>query len=313
MKRLLIIGCGDVARRTIPLIKGRYRIYALIRKSEQRGWLREFGVTPILGDLDDRVSLRRLAGLADVVLHLAPPPTPTPKTVAALTVRTRLGERLASKGGSSAWVASDTRTRNLLAGLSGRTPPRQFVYVSTSGVYGDCKGARVSETQLRNPQSERAQRRVDAELQIRGWARRSGVHATILRVPGIYAADRLPLERIRASLPAVVAEEDSYTNHIHADDLARIIVATLRHGKPERVYHASDDSEMKMGDYLDAVADACRLRRLPRITREKAQRMLPDTMLSFMNESRRLSNDRMKKELKVRLRYPTVEDLLASI
>ena len=286
MERLLIIGCGNTARRAIPLIKDRYRLYALVRNDTQHAWLSSQGVTPINGDLDDRASLSRLGGLADIVLHFAPPP----------------------KTGTK-----DVCTRHLLAALSKRSMPKRFVYISTSGVYGDCGGAVVSETHPLNPQSERAQRRVDAELQIRDWAGRSGVRASILRVPGIYAKDRLPLDRIRVSMPAIVAEEDSYTNHIHADDLVRIIVATLRTGKPNRVYHASDESEMKMGDYLDAVADAHQLRHPPRITRAKAQRELPDSLLSFMNESRRLSNERMKKELKVRLRYPTVADALASI
>jgi nucleoside-diphosphate-sugar epimerase len=286
MKRLLIIGCGDTARRAIPLLGRHYRLYALIRKDAQRAWLSAHGVTPILGDLDDRKSLARLAGLADIVLHFGPPPTTG---------------------------TQDVHTRHLLATLSRGSLPQRLVYISTSGVYGDCRGARVSETHPRKPQSERAQRRVDAEMRIRAWTGRNGVKAAILRVPGIYAGDRLPLDRIRVSMPAIVAEEDSYTNHIHADDLVRIVVAALRNGRPNRAYNASDDSEMKMGDYLDAVADAHGLRRPPRVTRAQAQRMLPDSLLSFMNESRRLTNERMKKELKVTLRYPRVADLLASI
>jgi nucleoside-diphosphate-sugar epimerase len=154
---------------------------------------------------------------------------------------------------------------------------------------------------------------VDAERQIRNWAKRNGVTASILRVPGIYAKDRLPLERLRAGMASIVAEEDGYTNHIHADDLARILVAAVRHGRPNRVYHASDDSGMKMGDYFDAVADAYGLPRPQRIARAEAQRVLPESLLSFMNESRRLTNERMKRELKVKLRYPKVADLLASI
>jgi nucleoside-diphosphate-sugar epimerase len=241
------------------------------------------GVTPTSGDLDDRATLSRIAALADVVLHLAPP---------------------SSEG------TRDIRTAHLLAALSKGTLPERLVYISTSGVYGDCGGAEVSETHALNPQTARAQRRVDAELQIRDWARRNGVKASILRVPGIYAENRMPLDRLRVSMPTIVAEEDGYTNHIHADDLVQIIVAAMRRGKPNRVYHASDDSQMKMGDYLDAVADAYKLRRPPRIMRDKAQRTLPDTLLSFMNESRKLMNFRLKQELKVRLRYPTVADLL---
>ncbi|OIR16762.1 NAD dependent epimerase/dehydratase family protein [mine drainage metagenome] len=286
MKRLLIIGCGDIARRVIPLLAGRYRICALIRTAARGKALSAQGIMPIHGDLDEFASLARLAGLADIVLHLAPPP--------------------------NAGIL-DTRTRHLLAALSRGRLPERFVYISTSGVYGDCGGAVVGETRAIHPQNARAQRRADAERQIRGWAGRNGVQASILRVPGIYAAERLPLERIRAGTPAFVAAEDGYTNHIHADDLAHVIVAALRRGKANRVYHASDDSELRMGDYFDAVADAHGLPRPPRVSRAEAQRVLPESLLSFMNESRRLSNERMKRELKAVLRYPTVAAALQSL
>jgi nucleoside-diphosphate-sugar epimerase len=169
----------------------------------------------------------------------------------------------------------------------------------------------VNETHPIRPQTPRAQRRADAEHLVRAWARRNGVHASILRVPGIYAADRLPLERLRAGVPAILAAEDSHTNHIHADDLARIVVAALRRARPNRVYHASDDSELKMGDYLDVVANARGLPHPPRISRAEAQKILPPLLLSFMNESRRLTNRRMKRELKVALRYPHVAEALS--
>ncbi|MBI5006442.1 MAG: SDR family oxidoreductase [Nitrosomonadales bacterium] len=283
MRRLLLVGCGDIALRTAPLLRPHYRLFGLVRDPARATRLRAAGITPIVGDLDGRASLRRIAGLADAVLHLAPPPN--------------AGER-------------DTRTRHLLAALSHGELPRRLLYISTSGVYGDCGGAQVDETHPLHPQTARAQRRVDAERQIRDWAERNGVQAGILRVPGIYAAERLPLERIRSGTPALVAAEDGYTNHIHADDLARIVVAALQRGKPNRVYHASDDGVMKMGDYFDTVADAHNLPRPPRIGRAEAQRVLPESLLSFMNESRRLMNRRMKGELGVRLRYSTVMDLL---
>lgn len=269
--------------RTIPLLTRQYRVYALVRNPVYSERLRALGVTPILGDLDKRRSLVRLAGLADLVLHFAPPPN--------------VG-------------ISDPRTRNLLSVLSRSALPKRLIYISTSGVYGDCAGALVSETYALSAQNPRALRRVDAEQQVRDWARRNRVCASILRVPGIYAADRLPLERLRAGSPAIVASEDSYSNHIHADDLARIALAALRHGKANRVYHTTDEDEMKMGDYFDAVADAHHLPRPPRLPRNEVQRMVSPMMWSFMNESRRLTNSRMKRELKVRLRYPKVSDAL---
>ena len=207
----------------------------------------------------------------------------------------------------------DTRTRNLLSALSRSTPPKHLIYISTSGVYGDCGGAQVSETHPLNPQTARAQLRVDAEQQIRNWAKHHGVYASILRVPGIYAADRLPLDRLRAGTSVIVTEQDNYTNHIHADDLARCIVAAMRHAKPNRVVHTSDDSDLKMGEYFDVVADAFGLPRPPRLPRSEIERAVSPMMWSFMNESRRLTNERMKRELRVKLRYPTVADTLASI
>ena len=286
MRRLLIIGCGDVALRAIPLLKKGYRVFALVRDPSRRAGLRALGVIPLHGDLDDRASLSRISGLADAVLHLAPPPNTG---------------------------IQDTRTRNLLSALSQAKPPERLVYISTSGVYGDCGGAWVDETRPVNAASPRAQRRVDAEMQIRNWAKRNRVNACILRVPGIYAADRLPLTRLQQGTPGIIASEDSYTNHIHADDLAHICAAALRHGKPCRVYHASDDSQLKMGEYFDEVADAFGLPHVPRISRAEAQRVLPPMLLSFMNESRRLTNQRMKRELRVQLSYPSVADLLATI
>jgi len=186
--------------------------------------------------------------------------------------------------------------------------PRRFVYLSTSGVYGDCAGEWVDETRPPNPRTERAMRRLDAERALGDWGERNQVEIAILRVPGIYASDRLPLERLARGTPALRPEEDVYTNHIHADDLAGILVAALESARVGDVYNASDDGPMKMGEFFDLVADRSGLARPPRISREEAARLLPPELLSFMSESRRLSNRRMKTQLGVRLRYSTVRD-----
>lgn len=286
------MGCGDVALRAVPLLQAHYRLLGLYRSPEKRNSLRLRGITPVFGDLDVPASLNNIAGLAHAVLHLAPPPNQ--------------GQR-------------DTRTANLLAALAKtRRPkmkaamlPQRLIYISTSGVYGDCKGARIDETRLVNPQTSRALRRVDAERRLRNWGLRNGVNVSILRVPGIYARDRLPLARLRERTPALLPEEDSYTNHIHADDLAYIVVAALRHARPCRVYHACDDSNLKMGEYFDLVADQFGLPRPPRIPRVQAEEWISPGMLSFMRESRQLMNTRIKHELHVNLRYPTVGECLA--
>jgi nucleoside-diphosphate-sugar epimerase len=289
---LLIAGCGDVAFRAAPLLQAHYRLLGLYRRPENRASLRLRGITPVFGDLDIPGSLSKLSGLAHAVLHLAPPPN--------------LGQH-------------DTRTANLLAALTRKRRPKikaamlpqRLVYISTSGVYGDCEGRLIDETHVLNPQTGRAIRRVDAERQLRSWGLRTGVSVSILRVPGIYAGDRLPLARLRAGTPALVPDEDSFTNHIHADDLARIVLAALRLARPGRVYHACDDSHLKMGEYFDLIADWFGLPRPPRIPRAQAEEQISPGMLSFMRESRRLTNTRLKHELHVDLRYPTVRDFFA--
>lgn len=286
-KTILIVGCGDIAFRTVPLLRQHYRILGLYRNQENARRLRAHGIIPIFGDLDFPKSLEKLAGIAHAVLHLAPPPNQ--------------GLR-------------DPRTLHLLSALNKHTQmqsailPQRLIYISTSGVYGNCHGRLIDETVAIHPENDRAIRRVDAEKQIRNWGIRNHATVSILRVPGIYAADRLPLTRLRDGHPAIIDTDDSYTNHIHADDLARIIYAALRFGKPNRVYHTCDDSNVKMGAYFDIVADRFNLPRPPRITRAEAQRQLSPGMLSFINESRKLTNARMKKELHVKLRYPTVHE-----
>ena len=190
--------------------------------------------------------------------------------------------------------------------------PRRFVYISTSGVYGDCAGARVDETRPPRPQTDRGARRLDAERALSEWGARNRVEIVILRVPGIYATDRLPTDRLARGTPVLRAEDDVYTNHIHADDLAAIVVAALESPRASGVYNASDDSAIKMGDWLDLVADRAGLARPRRVSRVEAPRLVPADLLSFMSESRRLSNERIKADLGVRLRYPTVLEGLAS-
>lgn len=281
MRRLLIIGYGEVAERTAPLLASTHRLYALTRSREKVARIESVGITPITGDLDAPHTLRRLAGLAHDIIHFVPPQNE--------------GDR-------------DRRTAHLLAALGSRQSlPYRVVYISTSGVYGDCAGAEVAETRRLNPQTARARRRLDAERQLRAWGIRNKVCVSILRVPGIYGPGRLPLARIRAQTPALYADDDVYTNHIHIDDLARICAAALRRGRPNRVYNCGDDSQLKMGEYFDLVADAFALPRPPRVSRAQALSQLPQLLLSFMSESRRLVSERAKKELRVRLAYPEVE------
>src|SRR6202162_6143880 len=285
--RVLLIGCGDVALRTARLLHPKVRLYGLTRRIEDVAKLRAHGIIPIVGDLDRLRSLERLRAAPFAVLHFAPPP---------------------SEG------REDPRTARLIAALTkARIIPQRFVYISTSGVYGDCAGSRVSESRPRNAQTPRARRRAAAEDRLRRWATRYGVRLSILRAPGIYAETRLPLERLKQGTPVLRAEDDVFTNHIHADDLARATIAAAFRGKPNRAYNVSDDAELKMGGWFDAVADAYQLPRPPRVSWDEAETRIAPMLLSFMSESRRLANTRMKRELRVRLKYPTPQTLLAQV
>jgi nucleoside-diphosphate-sugar epimerase len=286
-ERVLIVGCGDVGLRVARMLRDRVGLLALTSSPARIGALRSAGITPLQANLDHPASLARVAGIATRVIHLAPP---------------------SSEDHAQWW--RDLRTTALLLALRRRQPPASLVYASTSGVYGDCGGQWVDETWPARPRTPRAQRRVDAERAARHYGRAAHVRVGILRIPGIYAPDRAggtPRERLIKRTPVLQSSDDVYTNHIHADDLARATLAALWRGRPQRAYNTSDDSELKMGDYFDLAADLYGLPRPPRVPRSTAQDELPLMLLSFMSESRRLDNRRLKGELRLALRFRTVE------
>jgi nucleoside-diphosphate-sugar epimerase len=308
--RLLLVGCGDVAARIATQVGTRYRLRAMLRhepdSSTWQTW-RALGATPVAADLDQPHSLKRLRGLATQVIYLAPPADTKPADGYA-----------------------DPRLNRFLAALhSGRSLPRRFTLIGTTGVYGDCQGDLVHESRPLNPQTLRGQRRAAAETILRRWTRtrtraarttdlanpgRTTPNAgSILRVPGIYAGNRLPIDRLRAGTPALRIEDDTWTNHIHADDLARISWLALSRARSLRTYNTSDCSSLKMGDWFDAVADTYGLPKSERLARNDLKGRVSPMLYSFMSESRRLDNQRLLKELRIKLRYPTVQDFLATL
>jgi nucleoside-diphosphate-sugar epimerase len=288
-ERLLIIGCGDIGLRAARSLHPHMRLMALTSSPARRADLRSRGITPLAGNLDQPDTLKRLAGLATRVLYLAPPP---------------------GQG------AGDPRAAALMRVLRRRSRPVSLVYGSTSGVYGDCGGAVVKETHPLQASTARAQRRIAAEHEVRHLGRATGLKVSVLRIPGIYAPDRengTPRERLLRATPVLQARADVYTNHIHADDLARACGAALWRARAQRVYNVNDDSTLKMGDYFDLAADLYGLNRPPRISRKEAASQLSPMLLSFMSESRRMDNTRMKRELRLSMRYPTVRSGLGYI
>lgn len=289
--RLLIVGCGDVGQRVAAMVERRFTVIALTSSPEKVLSLRAQNIAALNGNLDTSASFQRIAGVATHVLHLAPPP-------------------------SEGW--GDPRTLALTRALRLRSAPSAFIYGSTSGVYGDLAGGKAKETFSTAARTPRAVRRVSAEQTVRFLGRSSVrsnfIRTSILRIPGIYAPNRpggTPKERLLKSTPVLDKKDDVYTNHIHADDLARACIAALWRGKPQRIYNVNDDSGMKMGDYFDFAADLYGLPRPPRVPRSTAQNQLSLMLLSFMSESRQMDNTRLKRELKLTLRYPTVKTGLA--
>ncbi|MFA7503886.1 MAG: NAD-dependent epimerase/dehydratase family protein [Burkholderiaceae bacterium] len=282
--RLLIIGCGDVGSRLAASLAKRFgermRLIGTGRKPASLAAIRALGALPLAIDLDDRRSAARLAGLAKRIVHLVPPPG---------TGR------------------SDARSRRLAAVLGAAARPGAgptMVYCGTTGVYGDAGGARLDETRPIAPGSDRARRRASGEHQLRALARRRRARVALLRAPGIYAHDRLPLERLRRGAPAIHHAGDSYSSRIHAEDLARLLWLALFRAGNCRVYNAVDSVELRMGEWFDRVADATGLPRPPRASRDTVREQVSPAMWSFMAESRRISNRRILRELRARLRYP---------
>ena len=269
-----------MVRRALPQLTQRWRVYALVRRRDPA--LAALGVTQLIGDLDQAHTLRRLRGIAQAVIHSAPPP---------------------------GFGDVDLRTQRLISKLGGgRTLLQRLVYISTTGVYGNCSGAQIDETRRLAPMSDRALRRVDAERRLRMFGLRNRCRVSIVRAPGIYAADRLPIERLRNRLPLLDPGDDVYTNHINAVDLANACIAALRNGRANRTYNVCDDSDVRMGDWYDKLADRFLLPRAPRLPRDEAEKILPPMQRSFMCESRRIGNARLKRELKFCLQFPTVDD-----
>jgi nucleoside-diphosphate-sugar epimerase len=275
---VLIVGCGDIGSRVARLeLAAGHRVLGMARSPETAGRLAGQGIAAVGGDLDKPASLDGLKGGWNTLYYLAPPPTSG---------------------------TDDPRLAALLESLPAGDLPGKVVYISTSGVYGDCGGDWVGEDRPPHPRTGRSRRRWAAEEALTAWSRRHGVTVVILRVPGIYGPGRLPLERIRAGVPVVCEEESPYSNRIHADDLAEVCFAAARRPAAEGVYNVADGHPTTMTDYFYRVADCFGLPRPPAISLEEARRVLSPSMLSFLEESKRLDNGRMTRELHPNLRYP---------
>jgi len=278
---MLIVGCGDVGRKIAAAARaGGTSVYCIVRRRESAGNLLENGVNAIAVDLDEGAP--ELTGDWDQtqIFYLAPPP---------------------SSG------ATDPRMGRFLEALP-TAGSHRIVYISTTGVYGDCGGDWVDEARPANPQVDRARRRFDAEQRLRSWRDAGHGEIVILRVAGIYGPGKLPLERLRRQLPMVGADEAPWTNRIHIDDLVSVCEAAMARGRDGEVYNVSDGRPGNMRDYFDRVADLYGLPQAPLIRLGEAEGKLSAGLLSYLGESRRLDNRKMLDGLGVTLHYPSLAD-----
>lgn len=281
MQNVFIVGCGDIGRRVAKLASEKgSKVTGLVRSEESAARLKELGITPFIASLDDRHSLVDMPTKGAIVFYFAPPP-----------------------GGGSL----EPRVRNFCAAVKESEKPAKLIYISTSGVYGDTGGETVTEETPVNPQTSRAKRRRDAETVLTNWGKELGVPVIILRVTGIYGPGRLPINKLMEGQPVLRQEEASFTNRIHADDLAQVCIAAAEKGDAGDIFNVSDGHPTTMTEYFNAVADAAGLPRPRQVNWEEAKKEMAPLMLSYFQESRRMDNTKMLKKLGVTLRYPDLQ------
>jgi nucleoside-diphosphate-sugar epimerase len=284
---LMIAGCGYVGRRLAKLLSQRFDVTALVRTASSASELSTEGIRSMVLDLD-RVRMNtsipeRLD--QEAIIYLVPPPS--------------FGE-------------SDLRLDRFLQLAS--VPPKCFVYMSTTGVYGDSGGALVDESAAVNPRTDRARRRVTAEEMTRVWCTERRVRRVVLRAPGIYGPGRLPVERLRRGDAIVREEEAGISNRIHVDDLVSACIAAVMNPEARGVYNITDGNSISSSTFLRTLAELAGIHAPPQVSMVEAQLTFSMDRLSFLNESRRVSNDRMLKHLGVTLKYPDyVEGIRASL
>ena len=286
MASVLIVGCGYIGRRVAARLQARgTAVTGLVRSAAAARSLHEQAIRVLQVDLDTPGTRAFPAdGFADIFYFAPPPPQ---------------GE-------------TDARMAAFLQALDTGVLPRRIVYISTSAVYGDCQGRWITEAEPVNPATARGQRRLDAENRLCTWAQARGVEWIILRVPGIYGPGKLPLARLRAGTPVLREADAPYTNRIHGDDLAAICVAAMDSPQANTVYNVSDGHPSNMTDYFFRVADAAGLARPPAVARAEAERVFTPGMLSFLQDSRRMDNEKLLTELGIRLQYPDLDAGLKS-
>ncbi len=282
----LIVGCGDIGKRVArSLLERGYSVRATAHSEESRQQLAELEIAATIADFDYRDDLPTLSLHGQKIFYFMPP-----------------------QGGGS----SDYRMTNFCRQLAAGNCPEKIVYISTSGVYGDCGGALVTEDTPLNPQTSRAKRRVSAEFQLQEKARDLGFDLVILRVTGIYGPGRLPVAQLTKGHQVLRPEDSPLTNRIHSLDLVRICLAAMERGEGGAVFNVCDGGASSMSDYFSRVATLYGLPQPEQLTMAEAEKVMNPLTLSFLKESRRMSNGKLLNELQIELLYPTLDAGLAA-
>ncbi|HMB14763.1 MAG TPA: SDR family oxidoreductase [Pelovirga sp.] len=286
MMAYTIIGCGDIGKRVAKeLLSQGHRVQATAHDTEGAAELATLGVDPIVANFDYREGLPVLTVHHQPVFYFMPP-----------------------QGGGT----SDARMANFCRMLNPDNCPQRIVYISTSGVYGDCGDDLVTEKTPVNPQTSRAKRRVSAENQLHDKAKELGFDLIILRVTGIYGPGRLPLAQLHKGHQVLRPQDSPVTNRIHSLDLVRICLVAMERGATGDIFNVCDGQHSSMSEYFTAVADLYELPRPQQLTWAEAQQVMNPLTLSFLQESRRMINHHMLEKLDIELLYPTLEEGLAS-
>jgi nucleoside-diphosphate-sugar epimerase len=279
-KKILVAGCGYIGQRLCKRLPEGKRVTGLVRSGQSRQILEKQSIGAVCCDLSAKVDMELPTGGADVYYLLPPPKTGT----------------------------VDGYMANFIDSFAANGCPERILYISTTGVYGDCQGRWIDENQPPNPQADRARRRYDAEQQLMDWAGVNHKEVVIIRVAGIYGPGKLPLARLRAKKPMIAADQAPWTNRIHADDLVQVCLQAMNFGKSGEIYNVTDGQPGNMADYFNQVADMAGLPRPPVISLEKAEEQLSAGLQSYLAESRRIDNRKMLEELQLELRYPNLEE-----
>lgn len=283
---ILLIGCGYVGKRVAEKeLAGSNVVLAIIRSGESRQALQSNGLPAMCLDLDSPINPGVLATKGAGIYYFAPPQ---------------------AKG------QSDPRLRRFLESIDPQQLPERIVYISTTGIYGDCHGDWVDEKRAPDPQADRSKRRLDAETALRDWSRQTGIKVVVLRVPGFYGPGKLPFARIRKGTPVLRESESPWSNRVHIDDLVASCLAAMHHPGPYDTYNISDGHPSTMTDYFNQVADAVGLPRPPKLSLKQAKKQFSPELLSYLSESKRIDNTRMREGLGIRLAYPSLKEGLAA-